>query len=57
MDLMMIDVDTNPASNIDVMIPGIPVVAVHPKNPAAKGLLLRTIRSWTKQELAKDDEE
>ena len=55
MDLMMNDIDTNPAASIDVMIPCMPVVAVHPKNSAVKPILLRSIRSWAKHEDAKKD--
>jgi hypothetical protein len=48
MDLLMNDVDTPGFANIDVAIPCMPVVALHPKNYAVKSVLLRSIRSWAK---------
>jgi hypothetical protein len=46
LDLMMNDNDRDSFGSIDVMIPGMPIVALHPKNLATKPLLLRAIRSW-----------
>ncbi len=48
LDLFMLDIDTTPYPSIDVMIAGMPVVAVNPKNPAIRPVLVRAIRSWTK---------
>lgn len=46
MDLLINDVDTPTFTSIDVAIPCMPIVALHPKNPTAKSILLRSIRSW-----------
>lgn len=46
LDLMMNDIDVNPYASIDVCIPCIPIVALHPKNSAVKNILMRAIRTW-----------
>ncbi len=47
-DLLMNDKDTPSCPCVDVLIPGVPVVGLHPKNPAAKELVIRLVRNWCK---------
>ena len=45
-DLLMNDKDTPACPCVDVLIPGYPVVGLHPKNPVAKEMVIRLVRSW-----------